>query len=497
MPNVFKEQKDQSSAQKGYMLIILLVFSGIFVTLLTASAAYVVSDAKATGFKVNQQKILEIAEAGIDYYRWHLAHVPDDYTDGTGEAGPYLHDYKDINGNIIGQFSLNIIPPETGTTIVTIESTGYLLTLPDITRTAMVKMGIPSFANYAVVANDKMRFGEGTEVWGLVHSNDGIRFDGLAHNLITSAKWRYNDPDHSGQDEFGVHTHIPPIDPIPPPNPPADIPSRPDVFAAGREFPVPAIDFDGITADLAELKDLAIENGIYLTESDEQGYHVNFNPDGTVDITMVTSLQNCSWRWFGWWRDYTDTWSIGAEIFFTYEGQSSQGLPMPANGIIFIQDDIWVDGQINGSQVTVVAAKDPLASKKGSIYLNNDLKYTSLEGNDIIGLIAADNISVGFYSEDDLEIDAALIAQNGRVGRYYYANRSGYQQNPPNCASNVYRNQISVYGSIATNQRYGFAYTDGTGYQIRNLNFDPNLIYFPPPHFPTTGEYTIISWEER
>ena len=50
---------------------------------------------------------------------------------------------------------------------------------------------------------------------------------------------------------------------------------------------------------------------------------------------------------------------------------------------------------------------------------------------------------------------------------------------------------------IGSYQRYGFAYTDGTGYQTRNLIYDVNLLYGPPPSFPlTTDTYQTISWEE-
>jgi hypothetical protein len=50
---------------------------------------------------------------------------------------------------------------------------------------------------------------------------------------------------------------------------------------------------------------------------------------------------------------------------------------------------------------------------------------------------------------------------------------------------------------IATNTRYGFAYTDNTGYTTRNINYDGNLLYAPPPSFPlTSNQYSTISWEE-
>jgi hypothetical protein len=94
---------------------------------------------------------------------------------------------------------------------------------------------------------------------------------------------------------------------------------------------------------------------------------------------------------------------------------------------------------------------------------------------------------VGQYSANDLRIDAALIAQNGRAGRHYYGSS----------CSNDTRNSLTLYGMIATNLRYGFAYTDGTGYDTRNIIYDANLLYGPPPSFPlTSDQYQIISWEE-
>jgi hypothetical protein len=50
---------------------------------------------------------------------------------------------------------------------------------------------------------------------------------------------------------------------------------------------------------------------------------------------------------------------------------------------------------------------------------------------------------------------------------------------------------------IASYQRYGFAWTDGTGYVNRDITYDANLLYAPPPSFPlTSDQYQIISWQE-
>jgi hypothetical protein len=473
--------------QKGQILIQAIVFGSVAIILLGALVGWTSFNIKVARQTFNQEIALQIAEAGIDYYRWHLAHAPTDFQDGTGGPGPYVHDFRDKDGNIIGQFSLDITPPPLGSTLVIVKSTGRINEDPSISRSITVQFAKPSLAKYAVAANTSaMRFGSGTEVFGPIHSNGGIRFDGIAHNIVSSAVASYDDPDHSGGNEFGVHTHVPPVDPLPP----AAVPSRPDVFKAGRRFPVPAIDFAGITADLAQMKTDAQANGFYRPSSGTLGYHVVLKTNDTFDLYRVTSRVNppsgCTniAGQSGW-----GTWSIQNQ-------QLIGNYPFPANGIIFLEDDVFVDGQINGGRLTIVAASLPdNPPTRKSITINNDLLYTQYDGSDVVGLIAQDNINVGLVSEDDLRIDAALIAQNGRVGRYYYRPPGG---GSPRCSPYHVRQTITLWGMIATNQRYGFTYTDETGYQTRNLNYDGSLLYGPPPSFPlTTDQYVTLSWEEE
>lgn len=476
----------QQNHRMGYILVIILVCASIGIVVMTALINWTVNDLIATREAYTREQSLQIAEAGIDYYRWHLAHAPLDFKDGTATSGPYRHDFKDKDGNVIGQFSLSIIPPLLGSTLVSITSVGSSTESASTKRTISVQLAKPSIAKYAVVANSIMRFGAGTDVNGPIHSNNGIRFDGVAHNLVTSAVASYNDPDHSGGSEFGVHTHSGVTDPLPP----SAVPSRPDVFQIGRSFPVPSIDFNGMTSDLAKIKTSAQTTGFYRPGSGGLGYHVVLKTNDTFDLYKVTSTvnapSNCSdvQGQNGW-----GIWSIQNQ-------QLLNNYPIPANGLLFFEDHVYVDGQISSARLTIVAAFLPdSAPSRKNIIVNNDLLYTTYNGNDSIGLIAQGNILVGMVSDDDLQIDAALIAQNGFVGRYYYDNPSGFQTR---CSPYHERQTLTLTGMIATNLRYGFAYTDGTGYQTRNIKYDANLLYAPPPSFPLTGnDYITLSWEEK
>lgn len=471
--------------QCGLILINVLVFSLLGVAIVTFFISWTSNSIMVAQRTLSKEQAFQIAEAGVDYYRWHLAHSPSDFKDGTGDNGPYTHPFYDKNGERIGEFVLTITPPLTGSTIVTIKSEGKVDKYPSLKRTIETKLAIPSFAKYAIIANDFMRFGEGTEVFGPIHSNKGIRFDGLAHNLITSAVSSFDDPDHSGNKEFGVHTHLSVGGSVnesfrsqeaPPTNP---VPNRSDVFMVGRQFPVPQSDFTGITNDLSLIRTNAISGGKYLAPSGALGYHIVFKTNDTYDLYKVTKLtpnpNYCS----------GDTWSIKSSGGQTFQ----ENLPNPANGLIFVEDNVWVDGQINTARITVAAGKFPdNPSSRKNIFVNKNLLYTNYDGQDIIGLIAQGDITVGMVSDDNLRIDAALMANNGRVGRPYY----GYQ-----CSPYHERDTITLYGMIGTNERYGFAYTDDTGYENRVIIYDANLLYGPPPSFPLTSDkYSTISWEE-
>jgi type II secretory pathway pseudopilin PulG len=473
--------------KRGMILINALVFAVVAVTVTTALVNWGATTLKNSKQLSSREQAFQIAEAGIDYYRWHLAHNQTDYTDGnaTTTTGPFVHDFKDKDGNVIGNFALTITPPPVGSTVVKIKSKGSINDGSGVVRSIEAKLAIPSLAKYAVAANDVMRFGEGTEVFGPIHSNNGIRFDGLAHNIISSSKDKYIDPDNGNSYRFGVYTTVGTDDP----NPPAAVPSRPDVFMAGRQFPLQTFDFSGMTTDLSQMKTSAQTDGKYFAASGAQGYHVKFKTNDTFDLYKVTAIvtpgNKCT---NGLNQTNWGSWSINTETFVA-------NYPNPNNGIIFLEDNVWVDGQINTARITLAAGKFPdNVSTRKSITINNDLLYSNYDGSDVISLIAQDNINVGLISDDTLRIDAALVAQNGRAGRYYYSN-SGNNSN--SCQNYHVRNSITLYGMIATNLRYGFAYTDGTGYQDRNIVYDSNLLYAPPPSFPlTSNQYSVISWEE-
>ena len=135
-----EKNKKMSRKKDGYALIYLIVIVFIFSAMMFPLMSRLATELKVTTTGINKEKALAIAEAGINYYKWHLIHFPTDYQDGTASPGPYIHDYLDQeNQKIIGQFSLEIIPPETGKSITTIKSTGTTVDNPNLKRLVSIK----------------------------------------------------------------------------------------------------------------------------------------------------------------------------------------------------------------------------------------------------------------------------------------------------------------------------------------------------------------------
>ena len=418
---------------------------------------------------VAKEQSLQIAEAGINYYQWHLSHFQTDYQDGTGAPGPYVHEYVDRDTqNVIGSYSLIITPPLVGSTILTIQSTGWTNEYPNIKKTITVRYGIPSLAKYSFLSNDVIWIGGNEYVTGQMQSNNGIRFDGYTNAPVRSTKTTYTCPDSQGPPCPATKDGI--------------WGQAPSFVKSFWEFPVPNVDFSALAYDLSSMKGLAQTDGIYLPPSNEKGYSLVFKNDGSIDIYKVTSLQYNPTGWDTNWTAHNE--------FIDYENRALQfTINMPNNGIIYVEDKVWVEGNIRG-KATVAAALLPYNSLTApNIYIPNNILYSTKDGSDTLGLVSQKDIVVTYHAPDDIEINAALIAQNGAAQFYYYD-------------GNI-KDSITTFGSIMTFSSWTWTWVNGSaavtsGYRHTYSNYDGNLLYGPPPSFPlSTSGYQQLDWKSN
>lgn len=443
--------------KKGTITLLVLVFSGIMILLFGGMVGFIFVQHHAQVKKIDKEKSLQIAEAGLDYYKWFLSHYPGDLQDGTGLPGPYEHEYYDPEGGAIGKFSLEVTGLSQCGSIsaINIISTGWTYDSPNIKKTLLARYARPSLAKYVFVSDTNVWWGVGETLNGLSHNNGGIHMDGEHNSLVTSAKTTWN-----CTSSFGC----------------SGIQVKPGIFGNGGnpelwQFPVEPIDFVGISADLLSMKNAAQSFGIYLPKSTDikpsgKGYYVHFKNDGTFDVDIVTSVNGKN---------------ILNKIFH-------QTYTLPAScGLVFFEDNVWVDGIVKGKQ-TVVSANLIDASVDTDVILRDSIEYTIKDGSDGLLLIAEKNMVIPSFSPNILKMDGIYVAQKGQFYRPYYS-------------SNV-RDKIEIYGSIISKGQEITTWWSGgvvvSGYKTTERMSDSKLMFDPPPMTPyADDEYSFIKWEEE
>ncbi len=501
---IFKFQKTihNSNNQKGIITPLVLVIASIMLIFATALISWSVSEHKDASRKIRTTQALQVAEAGVNYYKWHLEHDESDYQDGKewccdrdpgksladcgGVCGSYDHPYIDYNNINIGYFSLKITPPEIGSTVAIVESTGYAYSDANNKKKITARVGKRSLAEYSFLSNAPIWIGSNESTLGPVHSNGinpdftdgGIRFDGTCNAEVTSATASYDCADTPGHDCTGI---------------------KDGVWGDGGpssywRFPVPVIDFDLFSVSLADIQTKAAQEdgtcdgdsgegrGICFEDSGAEGYLVKFNANATVDIYRVDSLENKIW----YYNYEQEGWKKEAEEI---KNKTLLGnYNMPDNGLIFIGDDVWTEGTVNG-KVTIGAAKFPEnPNHYARIRINDNIQYLARDGNHTLGLISQGDLMVPRYAPDNLIVDATLLSQKGHV---YFRNYWPYSV----------KNSIEVYGGIITNLFWTWGYvTNGVvvdGYNTTNTIYNNNLTFAPPPSFPTSENFEVLSWSEK
>ncbi|MEK7100997.1 MAG: hypothetical protein AAB921_02765, partial [Patescibacteria group bacterium] len=235
---------------RGYLMLTTIVFGAIFFGVLGALASFVLTENKLQMNTTSGNRGLAIAEAGLEYYRWFLAHNPNDLQNGTGVPGPYTIAYDDPEGGQTGTITLTVTGNAScgQTTSIDIRSTGTPLENPGADRTIVARYARPTVAQFSYVLNSTVWAGDDRVISGPYHSNGGIRMDGTANAPVTSSlsSWLCTS-------SFGCSPNQ----------------TKAGVWGTGPnqslwEYPVPQVDFAGIAADFTNLKTTATASGLYF-----------------------------------------------------------------------------------------------------------------------------------------------------------------------------------------------------------------------------------------
>jgi hypothetical protein len=478
----------KQTSPKGFLLVLVLVFGSIFLVVISSFVGYIITQNQVVNFRFEQHKAAEIAEAGLNYYKWHLSHYPDDVTDSTGLPGPYVHVYNDPEGGPVGEFSLDI----TGTSYcgsvssIKVTSTGFTYDNPSAISTVSARYARPTVAEYSFITNDAVWYGSSRIITGPVHSNNGIRMDGFNNSLVGSGvpNWECTSSFGCSPTETvnGVYT--------------TGSNATPGLFS----FPVSPVDFAGLTLDLSDMKNKAQNNGgIYYGPSGNYGYKVIFNGNDTVSVYKVTSVTSY-WAYSsveGW---HTDERNVISASTFVATVPVSNDCPL-----LYFEDKVWLEGDI--SQKVTLAAADLSLGTQTNIVLEDNIEYVSGTDAGLLA-IAEDDVDVGLEVPTDLRTDGIYVAQKGRYGRNHYCQNcmvSGTNRGLPVLLDPyVCRNSHTNYGSVISHGRVGTQWSGSacgsynSGFANRITSFDLNQVESPPPLTPETSDvYTLKDWRQE
>lgn len=473
---------------RGSITLLVLVFGGIFLAVLSSLSSYVLTQNRVNNITRIRAVAFSVAEAGLEYYRWHLAHFPNDLQNGTGASGPYPIAIPDPEGGTLGTAALSINANTAcgETTSIDITSKGTAAENSTQPETLVARYAQPSVAAYSYIVNDSVWAGADRVINGPYHSNGGVRMDGTANAPVTSSlsSWTCTS-------SFGCSPSA----------------TEPGVFGSGPNqdlwsYPTPQVDFAGIAADFSSLKTKATASGVYLpryssgnsnSSAYHKGYHLIFNSNGTVTVRRVTSTTKL--------RDviavdnptvYTDDYSLirNETNYNTYTIPTGCGL-------IFVEDNAWIEGTIP-TKVTVVVANVTNTGVTSDAFLPGNITYASADGSDGLTLISQHSVLITADSPNTMNLNGIFIAQSGAFGRNYY----GYAGQGCN---GIYepRSSLTILGSTISNLRTGTSWVNGCGggnnggYQSRVDAFDRTLANNPPPFTPVTAtDYRFVDWQQ-
>ncbi len=462
----------------GYLLVLVLVFGAIFFLMATSFIGYVITQSQLTTNKLNKEQALNIAEAGLDYYKWFLAHYPDNTTNGTTTPAPYEHVYSDPEGAPIGEFSLQIASSTACGEVyaVDITSTGHTYDNPGVTRTVYGRYAQPTVAEYAYIINANVWAGADRTIIGPYYSNGGIRMDGTNNSTVSSGQSTWNCTTSYGCNPARA-------------NAPGVVGSGPN--STLWSYPAAPINFTGLTVDLLAMQAKAqTGGGFYRGPSGGFGYRIVFKSNGTMDVYRVTGTYNY------WGYTTEDDWQLERHVISANTLLGNYAVPANCS-IIYIEDKVWLEGVVKG-KVTIAAADVDTAGVNPSIILNGNITYA----NATSGLLAIgeEDVLAGLTVPDDMTLNGIFIAQNGRFGRNHYTT-SGTQDVDSAHDSYVMRDSLTVNGTIVSNGREGTKWTNSgvyiSGFNTRTNSYDRALVSNPPPLTPEVSDtYEFIEWRE-
>lgn len=477
----------RGGSQDGVSLIVTIALTGILAMLVLASLSFARSANTQTARAGRTDIALQAADAGVNQYVSRLVEDPRYYDHWVDPAeDPRIDPYGAVHApgtawtpgvswTYAGPpqtwtqlqearfgtaaYSLRITPPPSGSDLVTVQATGQSgRNAPNpVTRSVQSQIHPTSIADFQIISNATIHYGSTATTTGKLYSAVDINHEGDALAPAYAAHYACSTGSTTGCNSS----------------------SRPSsVYQAGAydsvsvpsfqtRFPTP-IDFSQFTSSLLDIKDAATSGGTAFNDPGVRAWEVQFLADGRVRVFKITGS--------------TDP---GA-------GLGTIGCPttinVPSNGAMYFEQSVIVSDGTNKSDSCVpTATVGPRPSTvngrvtiatKGNVYVGGNISYAS-SGDDVLGLIAANEVIITKYTPSVLTWRAASLAQSGQW-RTYQGNSDG-------------RHSSMTYIGSQTTADGGYA----SMFDNRTYQYDETLQRLRPPFYPILeGSWQTYYWRE-
>jgi hypothetical protein len=428
----------------GMALMTVVVIASILFMLLTSMLVLSVYYANQTHSLVQRTQAVQLADAGLNSYLYQLSQ---DYT--YWQSNPTLGPTSMTTGS----WAVTATAPTTSTPL-TLRATG---TLPDGThRTVTATVRFPTFSDYTVfvdLTGGTYSIGSGATFYGPVRCNGNISNSGVITGLAQAGGTC------TAGTSFAVN------------------------YPGGHQNGAQVVDFSALTTDINDLKATAIKESSYYAASGALGYRVTIS-GAQVGVAKITAIN----------YNYPRSGVSTDPQLGTMTVTSIATLTVPASGVMFFDDNVWVQGTYSAA-VTLGTSKDA--------YVTGNVVPASTNTTHSCGIVAASDVLFPYWMQtmpSDQTVQAAILAESGGIGpdttgaskcvQYNSSTRSWSTSYTP-----ALKNSITINGSRAMATEIGFS----SGYKTRSFVMDPRLGSDPPPSYPEVpGDALEIStWVEN
>ncbi|MBU3911214.1 MAG: hypothetical protein KKD90_01365 [Candidatus Omnitrophica bacterium] len=421
--------------KKGIVLITSYIVIAVLTILGAAFISRSIAEIRVAERGQNSMQAFYLAEAGIDYAidRLRTTGASGQRSSGLQNIGVYDCVWQRVGSSSTWE----------------IISTGTVGA--DTQRAIRVELEPDTFARYLYFTDSEhfRWYGWRLPVWF-------ITGDGLGGPLQTNSHFHisgdpvFSDPNFhkpvKSEDDFITYMNGGwPINSTATSNPPYDNPTFEEGLQLGADrapFPSKALD----------LRTAAVQDGLMLTGPTS----IVLESDGTMTVTNPLK---------GW---------------------TTQNMALPSNGALFVNGgDTTISGTLNG-QLSIGTNRNIVIADNVTYNIDPRINPAS---TDTLGLIAEKDVIISSGAPYDVEIDASIMALGNSftVENWWAGSPKG---------------AITVFGGLIQDERGPVGTFDPatntriSGYS-KDYQYDARLMTNPPPFYPTTGDYVVVTWREQ